>query len=76
MLAQAFNYRLFVTPLPIWDYWLWLLFPLLFGIAMVWKAMKSPSLNDFPKQTVKLFAQFVIGFGIAAVIVYAIVELV
>ena len=76
MLAQTFNYRLFVTPLPIWDYWLWLLFPLLLGIALAWKAMKSPSLAEFPKQTVGLFARFVIGFGIAAVIVYAIVELV
>ena len=74
MLAQAFTDKPFVTPLPIWDWWMILLIPLLFGIALTWKAMKSPSLKEFPRQTIVLFGKFVFGFALAAVIVYAIVE--
>lgn len=48
--ADAVGYtRPFVQPLPVWDYWWALLFPLLLAICIVYKACKVTRLSELPR---------------------------
>lgn len=43
-------YLPFVTPLPLWDYWMWLLLPLVVAVAIVYKSVRCPSMALVPRQ--------------------------
>jgi hypothetical protein len=60
-------YTPFVTPLPIWDWWLVTLIPLCLGVAIVYKAMKTDDLSKLPKQSLLIALWIVGGMGAAAV---------
>jgi len=47
-------YTPLVDPLPYEPYWLVLLLPLVLAIALVYKAIKSPTLATLPQQAVRL----------------------
>lgn len=62
------GWRPFITAAPIWGLWWLLLIPMLIGVALAYKATKSPSLARLPWEVVKLTATM-LGFYIAAGIV-------
>lgn len=39
-----------VTPLPLWDYWAWLLLPLCAAVSVVYKAIKCRYVREIPRQ--------------------------
>ena len=72
--ADAGGWHPFVTPAPIWDAWWTLLIPLLIGIAVIYKATKSPSARKLPWEAARL-AAYMLGFLVlAAVVLLVVVE--
>lgn len=68
-------YTPFVTPLPIWDWWLLTLIPLCLGVAIVYKAMKTEDLSKLPKQSFLIALWIVGGMGAAAVVLAILVRI-
>ena len=64
MLADA--YVPFVYPLPIWEYWPWLILPLCAGVAIVYKSVKCHSMKRVPREALMIFAWMIVGFAAAA----------
>src|SRR5947208_16868663 len=62
----ADDYVPFVYPLPIWDYWPWLILPLGAGVAIVYKAVKCQSMKTVPREAAVIFAWMLVGFAAAA----------
>jgi type VI protein secretion system component VasK len=72
--AAASGFRPFLTPLPVWDHWMWLILPLCVAVAVVWKAMRVPSLADVPKEAGRLLLYILAGYTAGALLVWAIVS--
>jgi hypothetical protein len=68
-------YRPFITPLPIWDWWIITLIPLCLGVAIVYKALKCRAVRDVPKQALMITLWIVGGMGAAAVLLALIVRI-
>lgn len=73
--ATEYTYRPFLTPLPLWDYWIWLILPLLIGLSVGWKAMKCEDLSRLPREALRLTIKMIFGYALAGAIVWAIVIL-
>lgn len=56
----------FVYPLPIWDYWPWLIIPLCAGVAIVYKSVKCRTMDLVPKEALQIFVMMLVGFVAAA----------
>jgi hypothetical protein len=79
LLAQSGNsskpfpaWKPFLTPMPIWDYWFWLLIPLSLGVALAYKSTKVAEVRTIPREGLYL-AVWIIGGLIAAAAAVAIV---
>ena len=72
--APTMSYRPFITPLPVWDYWIWLLIPLCLGVSIVYKAFRVP-INEVPKQALIITLWILGGMAAAAVVLAIIVRL-
>jgi CHASE2 domain-containing sensor protein len=64
-----FIYRPFLTAIPVWDYWVWLILPLCIGVSVAWKAMKSERVSDLPRDVLRLSGVMVGGYLLAAALV-------
>ena len=64
--AITLGYRPFIDPLPIDDFWLALLLPLVLAIAVVYKTIKLDDLSRLASQSAYLAAQIVAFMIIAA----------
>lgn len=64
----------FLQPLPVDDYWLLLLGPLVVAICLVYKAIKVENLDQLPRQTLNLTLQFVALMAIAAAVLWVLSE--
>ncbi|MGB7160958.1 MAG: hypothetical protein WBD40_23050 [Tepidisphaeraceae bacterium] len=64
----------FLTPLPMWDYWPALLFPLCAIVATVYKSIKCASMKEVPREATALFIWILLGMAAAAVILTGIVK--
>ena len=73
-LSLAF-FRPFLDPLPIDEYWLWLLVPLVLVVALVYKAIKTDDLTRLPRQTLALALQIVFFMALAAAALWMITEI-
>lgn len=60
------GYVPFVYPLPVWDYWPWLLIPLAMAVSIVYKAVKCQSMTRVPREAVEIFVFILIGLAAAA----------
>ena len=69
------SYRPFLEPLPLDDYWMWLLIPLVFGICVVYKTIKEPDLRRVPRRALGLTAQVLVFMALAAAAIWLTVEL-
>ena len=64
----------FYDPLPVWDYWIWLLIPLCLGVSIVYKAIRIERLADVPKQALIITLWILGGMAAAAVALVIIVQ--
>jgi hypothetical protein len=62
----ANDYVPFVYPLPIWDYWPWLILPLCAGVAIVYKSVKCGTMKEVPREALVIFVWMLVGFACAA----------
>ena len=75
-LAQTYTYsHPFLQPMPVWNYWVWLLFPLAAGISIVYKAIKCESMRQVPRQALGIFLWITLGMAGAAVALVILVKL-
>lgn len=65
-IGLVLGYRPFLDPLPLHDYWLILLLPLVFAVALVYKAIKLDDLNHLWKQSLNLAGQIIVFMILAA----------
>ena len=75
-LPLAQEYVPFVYPLPIWDYWPWLILPLCAGVAIVYKSVKCGTMKEVPKEALGIFFWMLAGFAAAAGALAGVVKLV
>jgi len=72
----ADDYVPFIYPLPIWDYWPWLILPLCAGVAIVYKSVKCHSMRSVPKEALQIFTVILVGMAAAAGALAGVVKLV
>jgi len=73
LLAQAYVYRPFLDPMPVWNVWYVLLVPLCAVVAVVWKSSKCESMRRVPAQSAGLlfwilFTMVAAGAGLAGLV--------
>lgn len=66
-------WRPFIDPINIHDGWYWLLIPMAFGVAVVYKAVRMQELNRYWLQVAYLTAQIVIAMILLGAATYVIV---
>ena len=71
----VFAYSPFLTPLPIWNYWPLLLFPLCALVAIVYKSIKCASMDQVPREATALFIWILIGMAAAGAVLTGIVKI-
>ena len=65
---------LFIKPLPVWDYWPWLLLPLVVGVAIVYKSIKCYSMKQVPREATVITFWILGGMALAAAVLAGIVK--
>jgi hypothetical protein len=76
MTAPLFAYQPFLDPLPIWDYWPWLLIPLAIGISIVYKSIKCKSMSTVPREASAIALWIIGGMVFAGAVLWGVVEVV
>ena len=75
MITPFLAYRLFLDPLPLESYWMFLLVPLVAGISVTYKTIKLDNLAELPKQATFLFLQIIVFMVLAAACLWLITEI-
>jgi hypothetical protein len=65
--APPYAWRPFLSPMPVWDYWFWLLLPLSIGVAIVYKTTKCYEPRQVPREAALLSLWIVLGLVAAAI---------
>ena len=68
-------YGPFMQPLPVWDYWVWLLLPLSLAISLVYKSVRVDPMRRVPLEAVRLALWIVTIMAAAAVALLLLVAL-
>ncbi len=59
-------YTPFLQPIPgIWDYWIWLLLPLCFGVSVVYKSIKCRNMKAVPLQALLITIYILLSMAAA-----------
>ena len=75
-LFLAYSYtRPFLDIPPLWDYWIWLLLPLVAGVSIVYKSIKCATMKRVPWEATVIFAWIIIGMIGASAALAGIVKL-
>ena len=69
------EYVPFLRPLPIWDYWYLLLFPLCVGVAVVYKSIKTPDIRRIPWESLVISLWIILGMCGAALALVLVVRI-
>ena len=69
-------FQLFLDPLPLWDYWPWLLIPLSIGVSIVYKSIKCKSMSTVPREAAEIALVILFGMAGAAAVLWGVVEIV
>ncbi|HEV2295056.1 MAG TPA: hypothetical protein VGR35_14470 [Tepidisphaeraceae bacterium] len=72
--SPPLSYTPFLTPLPMWEYWPVLLFPLCAIVAIVYKSIKCSKMEQVPREATALFIWILLGMAAAAAILAGIVK--
>jgi hypothetical protein len=73
-LPALLAYTPFLSPLPIWDYWWVLLFPLVIGVAVAYKAIKCDAMHRVPRESASITFWILAGLGSAGVVLSLLVH--
>ena len=69
MLLLPLAYRPFLDPLPAWDVWYLLALPLIAGVSVVYKSVRSRAMKNIVWESTRTFLWIVIGLiGAAALL--------
>lgn len=63
---ESLPYRPFIDPIPVGEYWLALLVPLVIVVAVVYKTIKTPELARVPGEAARLSATILVFMVLAA----------
>ena len=74
LLPSTLAYAPFLSPLPVWNYWPALLFPLCAVVAIVYKSIKCASMSQVPREATALFIWILLGMAAAAAILAGVVK--
>jgi hypothetical protein len=75
--AGPYHYsRPFLQPLPVWNYWPWLLVPLAVAVAVVYKSIKCSRVKQVPKEAAVLTLWILGGMVVAAGVLAVMVKLI
>lgn len=69
-------FRPFLDPVPVDQYWMLLLLPMVIAIAVVYKTIKTDRLEKIPREATVLAAQIVAFMVMAAAALWMLTELV
>ena len=72
--TTAPSYRPFLSPLPVYDYWIWLLIPLCLGVSIVYKAIRCQTVREVPKEAALITLWILGGMAAAAAVLALIVK--
>ncbi|MBI1373936.1 MAG: hypothetical protein GC159_14530 [Phycisphaera sp.] len=72
----AATWRPFLDPIDLHGHWLWLIAPLLMGVALVYKTLKAPSLREVPLETLRLGIYILVLMAVAGATLWGVIELV
>jgi hypothetical protein len=60
-------FKPFVQPLPVWDYWQWLLIPLCIAVSVVYKTVKCRHVRQIPREAASITLWIILAMiGVAA----------
>ncbi|MGE3109138.1 MAG: hypothetical protein AB7G11_17325 [Phycisphaerales bacterium] len=68
-------WRPFLDPLNVHDSWWWFLIPMAFGISVVYKAARMPSLDRYWRAVLAMTVQIIVGMILLALASYLFVML-
>lgn len=74
--APALGYTPFLEPIPVGEYWLLLLLPLVAAISVVYKTIKVRDLSRLPREALQLSGTIVAFMVLAAAGLWLLTELV
>ena len=74
LLSQEYQYRPFLTPLPLWDHWFWLLLPLCVGVAIVYKTTKCSAMSHVPREATLIAVYILVAMVGAAAVLGVVVQ--
>jgi hypothetical protein len=74
-LAAALPYRPFLDPLPAWDVWYLLALPLIAGVSVVYKSIRSRAMKNIAWESTRTFLWIVVGLTGAALLLLLIVRM-
>ncbi len=69
-------YQPFLDPLPVWDYWIWLLIPLTVAVSIVYKSIKCKSMATVPREAAGIAFWIIFCMASAAGVLWGIVTIV
>jgi len=67
-------YTPFASPLPIYQYWWVLLFPLCVGVSIVYKSIKCAQMKTVPREAAAITMWILVGIVSAAVVLTTVVK--
>ena len=70
------EYRLFLTPLPVWNYWYLLMLPLCMGVAIVYKALRIDTAGRLWREAAVIWLWILASMAAGAAILWALVAIV
>ncbi len=65
--------RPLLDPLPLWDYWPWLLLPLVVGVSVVYKSIKCRNMREVPKEAAIIAFWMLFGIVAAGAVLWGLV---
>ena len=75
-LLAATDFVPFIYPLPVWDYWPWLILPLAAAVSIVYKSVKCQSMTLVPREAAVIFVWILIGMVAAGAALAGVVKIV
>ncbi|HRK30812.1 MAG TPA: hypothetical protein PLD59_07005 [Tepidisphaeraceae bacterium] len=64
----------FVNPLPVWDYWMLLLLPMVGLFSIAYKSIKCGTMEEVPRQALHIFVLCLLGMAAAAGLLWGLVR--
>ena len=74
LLLPLASYRPFLDPLPAWDVWYLLALPLIAGVSVVYKSIRSRAMKNIAWESTRTFVWIVVGLVGAAALLLVVVR--